>query len=428
MHRNKKRKSAKRSKRKAGRKLTKHEIRVRAGRKAARTRKAKLAARSAARRKGGHKTARKAARKRTGRKTRKSTRRKPMHRNRRRHARKATPNRRRRHVRRHARRFEENRRRRSRRARPNRRRHSYLPIRVSRMHFESNLGLKPNRRRHHRRYARNGDFWNRFKGMLKVGALAAIGFMGHRALSKLLSDKALSQVPQLTTGPVAPYRTLLSGLIVAAGGMFLTDKFAKKQSAEVNAGIFVSLVQSFVVTVLTQLNQAPIAAALSAYPDAQGRAYRGYGEYLPVSGYGEYMPVSGFGALPTSSRYGGARLAQAAAGFGVVPMLTQAAAGFGEQMTQAAAGVGEYMVQGVEGIGDYEMVNGVGNPEMTDEGIRPDLASAERALDIAEAAAGLGDIGSRSQLNPAMVTQPVGQTPGGMRSGVFTTVDGIFGK
>lgn len=299
------------------------------------------------------------------------------------------------------------------------------------MHFSENMfGMKPNRRRSRRSFRRNGDFWNRFKGMLKVGALAGIGFMGHRALSKLLSDKVLVQVPQLTTGPVAPYRSLISGLLVAAAGMFAVDKFAKKQASEVNAGIFVSLIQSVVVTVLTQLNQAPIAAALSAYPDAQGRAYRGYGEYLPVSGYGEYMPVSGFGALPTSTRYGGGRIAQAAAGFGVVPMLSQAAAGFGvgPQMTQASAGVGEYVVQGVEGIGDYEMVNGVGSPEMTDEGIRPDLASAEQALDIAEAAAGLGDIGSRSQLNPAMVTQPVSQQPGGMRAGVFNTTDGIFGK
>ena len=438
MHRNKK-KSRKRSKKSAARKrtgLTKHQIRVRAGRKAARTRKAKKLARSAARRKGG-------------RKARKSTRRK-MHKNRRRHARRFNENRRhrrarpnrRRHARRRTRRFEENRRRRrharkyndnrrrTRRVHRNRRRRSYLPVRVSRMHFEENFGMKANRRRRSRRsFRRNGDFWNRFKGMLKVGALAGIGFMGHRALSKLLSDQVLVKVPQLTTGAIAPYRSLISGLIVAAGGMFVVDKFAKKQATEVNSGIFVSLIQSLVVTVLTQMNQAPIAAALSAYPDAQGRAYRGYGEYLPVSGYGEYMPVSGFGALPTAARYGGRMLAQAAAGFGVVPMMTQAAAGYGAtQMTQAAAGVGEYIAQNLEGIGDYEMVNGVGSPEMTDEGIRPDLASAEQALDIAEAAAGLGDIGSRSQLNPAMVTTPVSQSPGGMRAGVFNTTDGIFGK
>lgn len=287
------------------------------------------------------------------------------------------------------------------------------------MHFDENLGMRANRRRrHYRRNAAMGDFWKRFVGMLKIGLLAGAGFMGHRALTKILSNNVLSQVPQLQTGQLAPYKDIISGVLVAGAGMFAVDRFAKKQAPQVNAGIFVSLVQSVVVTVLTQMNQPAIAAALSGYPDAEGRAYRGFGEY---------MPVSGFGDLPTRSRYGGSRLSQAQAGFG---LLSQAAAGYGvlPQLTQASAGVGEYMAQNLEGVGDYEMVSGVGSPELTDEGIRPDLASAEAALDIAEAAAGLGDIGTRSQLNPATVTQSVAHQAGGMRSGVFIGGDGVFSK
>lgn len=287
------------------------------------------------------------------------------------------------------------------------------------LHFEENRRRSRRRRSYRRNFG--GAFWNRFVGMLKIGALAGVGFMGHRALTKIVSGKLLSQVPQLSTGTLAPYKDVISGLLVAAAGMFAVDKFAKKQAAEVNAGIFVSLVQSVVVTVLTQLNQPAVAAALSGYPDAEGRAYRGFGEYVPVSGFGD---------LPARSRYGGRMLAQAAAGYGAVPMLTQAAAGYGAvpQLTQAAAGVGEYVAQGVEGIGDYEMVAGMGASELTSEGIRPDLASAEQALDIAEAAAGLGDIGTRSQLNPAMVTQSIAHQPGGMRAAIFSGGDGIFSK
>ncbi len=420
MRSNKKRKSAKRSKRKAGKKLTKHQIRVRAGKKAARTRKRHQAAKAAPRRKASRKSA---SRRKASRKPRKAAKRrsprksKRMHENRRRHVRRHDGRRRRR-----VRRYDENRR---------SRRSSYLPIRVAR--FEENMRMHENRK-HRRKYKRNSSaFMSRFQGMLKVGLLAGAGFMGHRAVTKIVSDNVLSQVPQLTTGTLAPYRNLIAGLLTAVGGMFAVDKFAKKQAAEVNAGIFVSLIQSAVTTVLTQMGQGQIAAALSAYPDATG----------PARGYGEYLPVSGFGDIPQRGRYGGSRLSQASAGLGVVPMLTQAAAGYGAapqltqaaagygaapQLTQAAAGVGEFIAQNLEGYGDYEMVAGMGSPELTDEGIKPDLATAEHALDIAEAAAGLGDIGSRSQLNPPMVAQAISQSPSGMRAGVFNTADGIFGK
>jgi hypothetical protein len=420
-HRRTHKASRKAAARKAARtRAMKHEIRSKAARKAARTRKRRHG--------GGHK-------------------RKRMHRNRRHHAVSMTPNRRHRKNARHAAAATPNRRRRHhRKVHRNRRRTSYLPVRVGRMHYASN------RRRHHanrrrRSYHRNfnsGAFMNRVKDIFKVGALVALGFGLHRAATKLLSDQVLAKMG-FSTGPLATYRGLISGVIVAAAGIPLADKVFKKKAGEFSSGMFASLVHSLVTTLLNSAGQQSIAAALSAYPDAEGRAYHGmmgFGEYVPVSGFGAYE-MAGFGASPMLSQaaagFGGPMLSQAAAGFGDIPVATrygrgtiaQAAAGMGGPMiTQAAAGTGEYLAQGVQGIGDYEMVSGVGSSfGATDEGIRPDLRSAERALNIAEAAAGvsLGDIPTASTLNPVMLAQPVEDAPEGMRAGILQGGDGIFG-
>jgi hypothetical protein len=386
--------------------------RSRAAKKAAATRARKHEIRS--------KAAKKAAR------TRKEMRRNPAR------VAAATPNRRhrrRRHHtanRKHTRRYTDNRRH-HRRHTANRRKTSYLPIRVARIHYESN------RRRHHRRhYSQNPfnskDFMKRLTAALKVGAVVGLGFGVHRALTKIVSDQILAKV--FATGPLATYRGLLSGLIVGAGGMYAADAVLKGKAGEFNSGMFASFAHSVLTTLLTAAGQSSIAAALSAYPDAEGKAYHGMGEYVPVSGFGAYEMVSGLGATPL--------LSQAAAGMGDVPsrtrygaspMIAQAAAG-PPMLSQAAAGTGEYLAQGIQGIGDYEMVHGVGSSAFgMDDGIRPDLASAERALNIAEAAAGvaLGDLPTASTLNPMMMAQPVDDAPQGMRAGILQGGDGIFG-
>jgi hypothetical protein len=432
---NRKRRRAKKSGRKAS---TTHKRRKSAARrpKAHRTRKAsrRTAARKAAKTRAlkhemRSRAAKKAAR---TRKRRHGGGRKKAHRNRRRHHAAMTPNRRRRHHRRHrknAAAATPNRRRRHHRKvhRKNRRRSSYLPVRVGRMHYASN------RRRHRRHYRHNaGQFMTRIKEVLKVGALVALGFGAHRAATKILSDQVLAKVG-FSTGPLATYRGLIAGALVAVAGIPLADKVFKKKAGEFNSGMFASLIHSVITTVLNAAGQPNIAAALSAYPDAEGKAYHGmmgFGEYVPVSGFGAYemagfgaspllsQAAAGFGDLATRARYGGSQIAQAAAGFG------------GPMITQAAAGTGEYLAQGVQGIGDYEMVSGVGSSVgATDEGIRPDLRSAERALNIAEAAAGvsLGDLPTASQLNPVMLAQPVEDAPEGMRAGILQGGDGIFG-
>ena len=144
------------------------------------------------------------------------------------------------------------------------------------------------------------------------------------------------------------------------------------------------------------------------------------------------QPTSGFGqpmVMQAAAGMGQPMLAQAAAGMGQ-PMLTQAAAGMGNaQLTQAAAGTGEYIAYGASAIGEYDEapVSSIGFH--TNEGIYPNLHSAEQALSVAEAAAGVGsaEIPLQSTVNPTMIADPISDLPGGSRAGVFQGGDGIFG-
>jgi hypothetical protein len=106
----------------------------------------------------------------------------------------------------------------------------------------------------------------------------------------------------------------------------------------------------------------------------------------------------------------------------------QAAAGAGAVVTQAAAG--EYLVYGAEGLGDnYEMLPTAQVPMSMDEGVMPNLHSAEQSLNVMEAAAGVGmaEIPLQSTVNPLQLETPIGDEPAGSRSGVFEGGGGIFG-
>lgn len=317
----------------------------------------------------------------------------------------ATPNRRRHHRRR--------------RARRNAKRRS-LPVSLK-------GAVRMNRRRHHRRhfasFRRNPDFMGELKGALKVGVVVGAGFFVHKALSKLVSDKILGSVTAL-----GEWKGLVTGLLTAGLAIPLARKVAPKYATSLGVGMAVSLVQTATMKILEKVNAPNIAGYLAGYPNEGGRAYHGMGEYIMAN-----QGISGFGAADL--------LAQAAAGYGASPMLAQAAAGFGAPMlAQAAAGVGdassmgEYIVQGASGIGEYEQVptgpfSGSGYGAVN-EGIYPDLSSAERALSVSEAAAGVGGMGDlpfMSTLNPTTVAQPVQDAPSGSRAGILEGGDGIFG-
>jgi hypothetical protein len=450
MDANKKRKSRK------GRKSTK---RASAARKAAKTRALKHAARSAAarkaartrkRRRSGAKAAapkrrRSSARRRkTGRRRQTAAQRRASLRN----LKKARSARRGGH-RRKARRngpaallqAAANRRRRSRHAAaPNRRRRHHRRYDQNVMTFFENRRRRHGRRRAHRNPFSSAAFMAQLKSSLKVGAIVLGGFIAHRALSKVVNDQAISKVDAIP----AAWKGVASGAIVAAIGLPIAAKVSPKHVASIGAGIMTSFLHTLLTTVLKSAGQDQIVGYLGAYVDAPGKPYHGYGygdygqfgEYLQTSGFGddEYsgygVDLTGYGVDLTG--YGAApMITQAAAGYGALPAITQAAAGydgFGEDLE----GTGEFVVTDARGIGDYEEVSGYDGMSAygaVDDGIRPDLASAERALNIAEAAAGIGDLPltTRGAMNPVMVAAPVPVGPSGMRAGILKGGDGIFG-
>lgn len=305
---------------------------------------------------------------------------------------------------------------------------------VARMH--PNRRHRRNRHRRHHHYEANfksRDFLKRFVAMLKVGGIMAGGFVAHRIVSKAISNHVLMSVPQLAA---SPWRDTLGQILAGALGLFAIDAMGKGKpvAGEIGAGIFASLAHGLLTTITAQAAPTYVGY-LSGYADNTGRAFS---EYVATSGYGgfgEYVPTSGFGAPPMLSQAAagfGAPIMQAAAGYGAPIM--QAAAGYGAppMLSQAAAGVGEYVATGVQGIGDYEVVSGVGGGGSfgyEDDGIPPNLRSAEWALNVAEQAAGigLGDIATKSQQWPMMQAKPVDEHLKGARAGTLAGSNGIFG-
>ena len=313
-----------------------------------------------------------------------------------------------------------------------------------RRRYTANFMYNENRRRrsHRRRgYRRNPEFVGQLKTAFKTGAVIALGFFGHRVLSNLLTNKGLSQITALQSGAIANWQPVIGGALVALVGIPLAAKFAPTEAAKIGSGMIVSFLHQTLMTAFKVFNQPDIAGYFGAYPDASGVAFhsmRGYGSYelMPpgYSGMGAYelMPpgYSGLGQPPhvLHPMAGfGQPITQAAAGYGAI---TQAAAGYGA-ITQAAAGMGEYVAQGVQGIGEYEATSGYGSLSgygAVHEGIPGgNTYAAERALTVAEAAAGIGDLPLVSTVNPDMIAAPIMDAPGGSRAGVFQGGDGIFG-
>lgn len=431
-------------------------------------------ARAALRRRGGggrkRKVTRKAGRRRSGAGRKRMGQRRWMAKMTRRHGRKRAKAIRRMLSRRHGRRF-----------RPN-----------------NGAGLSPNRRRRHgrRRFRRNGtDLWiGQLKRAFGAGAIIVIGFGGHRALSKLFDEHALSKVGFLQSEKIAPYRPLISAGLVALPGVILAYKFAPKYAAVATAGIAGSFILNLLQAGLVAAKQDKVAGYLS-----------GFGEYTYAPGLGEFYATQNCGgrpcapgscppgswggggggyrpALPPPATYvppppmevrpdmprpivpvtpdGGGTYARRPArpdyarpvrpgmarlpapggaapqirGFGDWTPAQAACAGMGADGPYQAgcgvydAGVGEYVAMGPMSAlgGGYEMSGCGPTPLMSmDEGIAPNLASAEQALSIAEAMS--GDLPSIPTITPTDQFVPVGTDYAGDRQAVFAGSDGIFG-
>jgi len=261
------------------------------------------------------------------------------------------------------------------------------------------------------------------KEALKIGGIVVVGYAAHRALTKVLSDQVLGKLDAFKSGTLGAWRDAIAGLIVAAAGVPLAVKLIPGESAAAGAGMAASFLHGIIIKALTEAGQPEVASYLAAYPDASGPAYKlsGVGSYYTFRPHQLY-PVSGMGEYITQSpnlRYN---------------QLLQPAAGFGQDnggaiVTQPAAGTGEYLVYGAEGVGDYSEVPIAPTPMSWDEGVLPTLDAAERALNVMEAAAGVGssEIPAQVAVNPVDYARPIGDEPTGSRAGVFEGKGGIFG-
>lgn len=268
-----------------------------------------------------------------------------------------------------------------------------------------------------------GGWVEGLKEALKIGGIVVVGFAAHRALSKVLSEQVLGKLDAFKSGTLGSWRDAIAGLIVAAAGVPIAVKLIPGESAAAGAGMAASFLHGIIIKALNEAGQPDVASYLSGYREDTSPAYRlsGMGEYYTFRPH-QLFPVSGMGEYITQTP--GLRYNQ----------LVQPAAGFGQNnggaiVTQPAAGTGEYLVYGAEGVGDYSEVPIAPTPMSWDEGVLPTLDAAERALNVMEAAAGVGssEIPAQVTVNPVDYAQPIGDEPRGSRSGVFDGKGGIFG-
>jgi hypothetical protein len=277
-----------------------------------------------------------------------------------------------------------------------------------------------NRRRHRsRRYRSNAAAWvSGLKEALKIGGIVIVGFLVHRSLTRVLSDEALSKIGALADGTsLGAWRDVIAGLLVAALGVPLVVKFVPSESAAIGGGIAASFLHGIILRALTEAGQPKVAGYLASYPDQSGPAYPGVGSYYRVKPRQQYRGVGEFYSTQPNLRYD--QMRQPAAGVGS-----------GALVTQAAAGAGEYLAFGARAMGgDYSEVPMLPMPTVTNEGVMPTMDAAEAAINVMEAAAGVGasEIPMQSDLYPEDQSDPIGDEPGGSRSGVFSGNGGIFG-
>jgi len=281
------------------------------------------------------------------------------------------------------------------------------------------------RRAPRRRYVRNAAsvFMKDFGKVLKIGIVVGVGFVIQKVATKLIGSTGL--IAKLPGS--ASFGSTMAGFFAAALGTVAAAKILPGEAKMISTGMGAGFLHTLLIDGLNVAGQPNLVNYLGNYTEAEGSAMGSYYEFSPHQTYpamGEYYSTQG----------GMGQYEQAAAGMG---QYSQAAAGMGQpgapRLSQAAAGVGEYLVQGGKGIGEYEeVVPQYSAPEFIQEGISPDLNSAERALSVAEAAAGVGAYGDeqvplQSTVYPTGSPEAIPDMPGGSRAGTFAGNNGVFG-
>jgi hypothetical protein len=245
--------------------------------------------------------------------------------------------------------------------------------------------MRRNRRRH---YRRNPEIM----AWLKTGAFIAGGIMAHKLVTGLINTALTgggaaatpAAAPAPTSGilpdSMAPYSSFIAGGIAAAGGVFAASKLIKDKETRVlvAGGIVASLVHTVIIAALNKspttakfaaqmsgLGSDGTAARLSAMFGFNGTSIMPMHALAPMRGFGEYFDsgVSGLGSHPM----------------------------------EASAGMGEYFDSGVSGLGEYganpdiyQAAAGYGAVETSNTNHLDPGSNLDRALSIAEAAAGVG--------------------------------------
>lgn len=320
--------------------------------------------------------------------------------------------------------------------------------------YKRRAAAKPNRRRSYKRrakatssrrrsyrrsYRRNvagAAFKMELMNAFKFGGIVLGGFLVHRGLSYLLDTYGLSKIGALQSGKGLEYRGLISDSIVAFIGVPAAVRIMPTHAGVAAAGVAASALYRLAIMVAKSLGQPTLAQAISAYPDAPGfPQYSGYGSYYQHSPHQLYG--GGYAGMGAYGRCG-------ASGCGdyyetvPTPGVQQAAAGV-QQMY--ANQMGEYYAYGASAIGEYESVPYASDADgvYIDEGIYPNDSSAEQALDVAEAAAGIGsdgpmlaqaaagmgDLPLQSTVDPMIRAMDIPDAPGGSRAGILA--GSIFG-
>lgn len=299
---------------------------------------------------------------------------------------------------------------------------------------------KNGKKKSYRKNAAGAQYKMELMNAFRYGGIVTGGMLVHRIASNALNKNLDGMEMFAKSSP--GYRSTVSSVIVALIAVPLTVRVLPKHAGVAAAGIMASLLYGLAKDGLAKLDKPELVQAISSYPNADG-----YAQYSGVGAYYEYSPhqvFSGAGGLG----HDGQMLTQAAAGVGefyeVGPGaqgVEQAAAGL-QQMY--ANGTGEYYATGMEGFGEYESVPYEGGPQpYTYDGLQPNLHSAEQALNVAEAASGLGGHGGgevltqaaagfggiplQSEVDPMIRALDIPDSPGGSRAGILAGGDGIFG-
>lgn len=263
------------------------------------------------------------------------------------------------------------------------------------------------RRRSHRRNGRTSMRANGLMDVLKLGGLVVVGLGLQKVAASYLAKflTAEKEVPAATTAPaettttaglgllpesVKPYGGMIAAVAVAGAAGYATHKFVKDASVRTPllGGIVAGALHTIVVGLLkksTNETAKNLTTALSGVKDgtaARLAAMYGLGQsgqsimphYASTSGMGEYFDgMSGLGIYPSAAQ-----------------------AGVGEYF---GGGVGEYFGGGVSGLGAYESnpeiyqaAAGIGAMDHSNSAHIDPNSNLDRALTIAEAAAGVGSL------------------------------------